>query len=105
MGHHLQNAVMDHTLKRRIALIKARRDVEGLECGDVDETLIIAVIKPLAALCNGDLRRPRSEHYCNDCCVNEHGVWTREACVNNVLSAFVATGIWGGVNHVVPAIG
>ena len=100
-------AVLEQTLLRRIKLIRARQSYasSSLE-DDIDSISADALTSSLPALrsmVNGDVRRSRPEHYCRVRCVDEHGVSTREACVKNFYSALVSTGIWRGLNHIVPA--
>ena len=47
-------------------------------------------------MANGDKRICRFQHWEVGCCVNDHGIVTREQQVRNFVSAFVGAGFFGG---------
>jgi len=54
-------------------------------------------------MCNGNLCIGKCSHYCQGCCVDEHGVTQRDIQVTNFFSAVVAVGLFGGLNSSTPA--
>ena len=55
-----------------------------------------AMVAQLPAMINGDIRKPKVEHYCNGCCQDESGVTTREQQVCSPLKGGGEGGGGGG---------
>ena len=93
------SAIVEHTLLRQQNLVRSRRDLSAAKRG----VNIASSVKPFLAIVNGDPRRPKCSHWCSGCCVDEHGVSSRQQAVVNFHAALVTVGIFGGMMDVMPA--
>ncbi|CAK0877216.1 unnamed protein product [Prorocentrum cordatum] len=97
---HSRN-IVNMTLRRDVDFVRSRReDHEGKRGCTVLEN-----IPGFLAIANGDPRCPRCSRWCQGCCLDESGVFSRDAAVSNVVAAFVQVGIFGGMLNVIPAAG
>jgi len=96
---HLEN-IIAHTFGR------TKRFIVADTLDDEDAATFRAIEEALPALrayANGDTRKPRTQHYCNGCCLDENGVVSKAIAAANFHAALVATGIFGGVCTRMPA--
>ena len=101
-------AVIDATILRRMKLVRARAIAqEGDEEGEVlrltrTYEAFVAAVPGLMAMFNGDIRKGRIEHYCCGCCKDAEGRFSRDVCVDNMVSAATSVGLFGDLDNTKP---
>ena len=99
----MNDVLIKHTLLRTHSVVRAQADADdSLHLAGRGKSLQHA-IPVFLQMMNGDWRLPCCTHYCNGCCRDERGVVTFEQQVDNIVAALIGVGLFGGVQHVVPA--
>ena len=82
--------VLENTILRARNIVRARSGETEAE----HHVILQERVKLLRRFCNGNIMRRRCQHYCNGCCLDEYGVYSRRLAVNNFTAAFVSAGIF-----------
>ena len=86
----LLESVLDHTMLRAREIVRARSG----ETEPEQHKVLHARVQPLKVMANGNIRRPRCQHYCNGCCLDSDGIYSRRIAVENFASAFITAGVF-----------
>ena len=87
--------VMEQTLLRRTAIVRARDGEDASKNGKVRQQMLRDAVDLLLAMINGDWTRSPCQHFCCGCCSVCGVPATREQVVDNFVAACIEAVLFG----------